>query len=199
MIKKEIVHQAIIESKILIIRAKKVMLDRDLSILYGVTTGNLNKAVRRNLDRFPEDFMFQLTNQELKNLIFQFGTSGWGGTRKLPFAFTENGVSMLSSVLNSQRAIQVNIQIMRTFTRLRKILATHEELRRKIELMEKKYDKQFKIVFEAIRQLMTPPESTKRKIARFSLTPVPFWPERETGELRKQEGLKKIEKGMVVM
>ncbi|MBI5602726.1 MAG: ORF6N domain-containing protein [Deltaproteobacteria bacterium] len=139
------------------------MLDRDLSILYGVTTGNLNKAVRRNLDRFPEYFMFQLTNQELKNLIFQFGTSRWGGTRKLPFAFTENGVAMMSSVLNSQRAIQVNIQIMRTFTRLREILATHEELRRKIELMEKKYDGQFRVVFEAIRHLMAPPETPKGK------------------------------------
>jgi phage regulator Rha-like protein len=108
--------------------------------------------------------MFQLTNQEFKNLIFQFGTSRWGGTRKPPFAFTENGVAMLSSVLNSQRAIQVNIQIMRTFTRLREILATHEELRRKIEQMEKKYDGQFQVVFEAIRQLMTPPETKKRKI-----------------------------------
>jgi len=98
-----------------------------------------------------------LTNQELKNLIFQFGISSWGGTRKLPLAFTENGVAMLSSVLNSNRAVQVNIQIMRTFTRLREILSTHEELRRKIEQMEKKYDSQFKIIFEAIRQLMAPP------------------------------------------
>ncbi len=174
---KNLVPEEIIESKILLIRGKKVMLDRDLAALYGVTTGNLNRAVRRNWDRFPEDFMFQLTNQEVKNLIFQFGTSRWGGTRKLPFAFTENGVAMLSSILNSKQAIQVNIQIMRTFSRLREILGTHEELRQKLEDMEKKYDSQFKVVFDALRALMAPPVKTKRKIgfdlkekqARYSL------------------------------
>lgn len=164
MIEQEIVPQAIIESKILFIRGKKVMLDRDLAILYSVTTGNLNKAVKRNLDRFPEDFMFQLTNQEVKNLIFQFGISRWGGTRKLPFAFTENGVAMLSSILNSQRAILVNIQIMRTFTKLREILVSNKDLARRLNDLEKKYDGQFKIVFEAIRQLMAPPKTPKRKI-----------------------------------
>jgi len=164
MEEKNLVPQEVIESKILLLRGKKVMLDRDLAVLYGVTTGNLNKTVRRNLDRFPEDFMFQLTNQEVKNLIFQFGTSRWGGTRKFPYAFTENGVAMLSSILNSKQSIQVNIQIMRTFTRLREILGTHEELKRKIEQMERKYDGQFKVVFEVIRQLMTPPETRKRKI-----------------------------------
>jgi hypothetical protein len=102
-----LVSHASIESKILSIRGKKVMLDRDLAELYGVTTGNLNKAVKRNIERFPEDFMFQLTSDELKKLIFQFGRSSWGGTRKLPWVFTENGVAMLSGVLNSPRAIQI--------------------------------------------------------------------------------------------
>ncbi len=175
----------IIENKILLIRGKKVMLDRDLAVLYDVATGNLNKAVRRNLDRFPEDFMFQLTNQEVKNLIFQFGTSRWGGTRKLPFAFTENGVAMLSSILNSKRSIQVNIQIMRAFTRLREILGGHEDLRRKIEQMEKKYDGQFKVVFEAIRQIMAPPENKRRKIG-FELK------ERQAGYGKKRSTVKRV-------
>ena len=109
---KEIVPRKVIEQKILLTRGQKVMLDRDLAQLYGVTTGNLNKAVDRNLDRFPNDFMFRLTQEEFKNLIFHFGTSSWGGTRKLPRAFTEQGVAMLSSVLRSKRAILVNIAIM---------------------------------------------------------------------------------------
>jgi hypothetical protein len=162
--KEDLVPQEIIESRIFLIKGKKVMLDRDLATLYEVTTGNLNRAVRRNLDRFPEDFMFQLTNQEVKNLIFQFGTSRWGGTRKLPYAFTENGVAMLSSILNSKRAIQVNIQIMRTFTRLREMMTSHKDLARRLDDLEKKYDGQFKIVFEAIRALMAPPMKPKRKI-----------------------------------
>ncbi len=160
----DLVPQEIIESKILLLRGKKVMLDRDLAVLYEVETRGLNKAVKRNIDRFPEDFMFQLTNDEFDNLKFHFGTSSWGGTRKLPYAFTENGVAMLSSVLNSQRAIQVNIQIMRTFTRLREILLSHKDLQKKIEDMEKKYDAQFKVVFDAIKQLMIPPEPKKKKI-----------------------------------
>jgi len=159
-----IVPQEVIENKILFLRGKKVMLDKDLSTLYGVTTGNLNKAIRRNLDRFPEDFMFQLTKEEFANLKFHFGISSWGGTRKLPYAFTENGVAMLSSILNSKRAVQVNIQIMRTFTRLREMLLTHKDLQRKIEAMEKKYDYQFKIVFDAIKQLLEPAEKPKKKI-----------------------------------
>jgi hypothetical protein len=162
--KEDLVPQEIIESRIFLIKGKKVMLDRDLATLYEVTTGNLNRAVRRNLDRFPEDFMFQLTNQEVKNLIFQFGTSRWGGTRKLPYAFTENGVAMLSSILNSKRAIQVNIQIMRTFTRPREMMTSHKDLARRLDDLEKKYDGQFKIVFEAIRALMAPPMKPKRKI-----------------------------------
>jgi len=133
-------------------------------LVYGVTTSNLNKAVRRNIERFPEDFMFQLSKEEFENLKFHFGTSSWGGTRKLPHAFTENGVAMLSSVLNSDRAIKVNIQIMRTFTKLREMLMTHKDLKKKIEAMEKKYDYHFKIVFDAIKELLEPPVKTKKKI-----------------------------------
>ena len=159
-----IIPQESIETKIIFIRGKKVMLDRDLAQLYGVTTSNLNKAVRRNIERFPEDFMFQLSKEEFENLKFHFGTSSWGGTRKLPHAFTENGVAMLSSVLNSDRAIKVNIQIMRTFTRLREMLMTHKDLKKKIEAMEEKYDYQFKIVFDAIKELLEQPIKTKKKI-----------------------------------
>ena len=161
---KAIVPAEIIEQKILLIRGKKVMLDKDLAGLYGVETFNLNKAVKRNIERFPEDFMFQLTSEEFKNLIFHFGISSWGGTRKCPYAFTENGVAMLSSVLNSKRAIQVNIQIMRTFTKLKEMIATHKDLQKKIEDMEKKYDHQFKVVFDAIKQLLAKPEPKKKKI-----------------------------------
>jgi hypothetical protein len=153
-----------IERCILMIRGEKVMLDRDLAVLYGVSTGNLNKAVSRNLDRFPQDFMFELTEDEFENLKFHFGTSSWGGTRKLPRAFTEQGVAMLSGILRSRRAVFVNVEIMRTFVRLRRILSTHKELALKLQEMEKKYDAQFKVVFEAIRQLMLPsePEPPKR-------------------------------------
>lgn len=151
-----------IEGKILLIRGHKVLLDRDLAELYGVTTGNLNKAVDRNLDRFPEDFMFRLNPKEYDDLIFHFGRSSWGGTRKLPRVFTEQGVAMLSSVLHSQRAVAVNIQIMRTFVRLREILGTHKDLARKLEQLEKKYDAQFRVVFEAIRELMSPPEESHK-------------------------------------
>ena len=140
------------------------MLDRDLAELYGVATKRLNEQVRRNIKRFPEDFMLQLTKKEFENLKSHFATSRWGGTRKLPYVFTEQGVAMLSSVLNSERAIQVNIQIMRAFTKMRKLLATHKELRQKIEQIEKKYDKQFRIVFEAIQQLLTEEKKAKRRI-----------------------------------
>mgnify|MGYP001580599545 FL=1 len=124
----------------------------------------LNRAVKRNLERFPDDFMFRLSKEEFKNLKFHFGTSSWGGQRYLPYVFTENGVAMLSSVLNSKRAVQVNIQIMRTFTKLREMLLTHKDLRQKIEEIEKKYDYQFKVVFEAIKQLLEPPQKSKKKI-----------------------------------
>ena len=146
----------LITTKILLIRGKRVMLDRDLAKLYEVETSQLTRQVRRNIDRFPEDFMFQLTKEELQSLMCQFGTSSWGGTRKLPYAFTEQGVAMLSGVLHSKRAIQVNIQIMRAFIQLKRLLLTNADLRRKIEEIEKKYDKQFAIVFQAIKQLLEP-------------------------------------------
>jgi len=161
------VPQEIVESKIFLFRDKKVILDKDLAALYGVSVKYLKRQVRRNVDRFPEDFMFQLTQEELKNWRCQIGTSNSAdkmGLRYSPFAFTEPGVAMLSSVLNSKRAIQVNIQIVRTFIKLREMLLTHAELKHKIETMERKYDQQFKVVFDAIRQLLTPPEKPKRLI-----------------------------------
>ncbi|MFH1562898.1 MAG: ORF6N domain-containing protein [Nitrospirota bacterium] len=154
-----------IENKILFIRGQKVMLDRDLAELYGVTTGNLNKAVRRNLERFPEDFMFQLNKEEYDSLRFQFGILKRGEHSKyLPYVFTEHGILMLSSVLSSERAILVNIQIMRAFTKLRKMLASHEELRKKVEDMEQRYDDQFKIIFDAIKALLEPPVKKTKPI-----------------------------------
>ncbi len=144
-----------IERLILLIHGHKVMLDSDLAELYGVTTKRLNEQVRRNLSRFPDDFMFQLTESEAHLLRSQFATSkeGRGGRRYLPYAFTEQGVAMLSSVLNSERAIKANIEIMRAFVRLRQILASHADLARKLEALEKKYDAQFKVVFEAIGEV----------------------------------------------
>ena len=163
--KKILVPQEMIEKKILLIREHRVILDRDLAELYDVATRDLNKAVTRNSDRFPGDFMIQLTPVEFKNLMFHFGTSSWGGIRKRPRAFTEQGVAMLSSVLGSKRAVWVNIEIMRAFVRLRRLLASHADLARKLEALEKKYDTQFKQVFEAIRQLMTPsPAEPKHRI-----------------------------------
>lgn len=147
----------LIEQKIYMIRGHKVMLDADLAELYGVTTGNLNLAVRRNPKRFPQDFMFQLSGQETRSLLLQNASAkGRGGRRTPPYAFTEQGVSMLSSVLNSERAIEVNIGIMRAFVRLRAMLASHADLARRLEKLEGKYDEQFKEVFEAIREMMTP-------------------------------------------
>lgn len=157
-----LVPQEIVESKIFIFRYKKVILDKDLAALYGVSVKYLKRQVRRNIDRFPADFMFQLTQEELKNWRCQFGTSNSAdkmGLRYPPFAFTEPGVAMLSSVLNSKRAIRVNIQIMRTFIKLREMLLTHAELKHKIETMEGKYDQQFKVIFDTIRQLLIPPEN----------------------------------------
>ncbi len=156
---KHLIPLEVIEGKILLIRGHRVMLDRDLAALYGVGTRDLNKAVSRNLDRFPDDFMFQLEKIEFENLMFQFGTSSWGGTRKAPYVFTEHGILMLSSVLRSQRAIDVNIQIMRAFVKLRQILNTHKDLARKLEELEKKYDAQFSSVFDAIKLLMAPPDN----------------------------------------
>ena len=156
-----------IERSILLLRGHKVLVDRDLAELYQVPVKVLNQAVKRNLSRFPEDFMFQLTTEESNFLRSQNVTlkPGRGRHRKYrPFAFTEQGVAMLSSVLRSQRAIQVNIEIMRAFVRLRQMLASNTELARKLDALERKYDAQFKVVFDAIRQLMAPPEAKKRRI-----------------------------------
>ena len=153
-----------IERSILLLRGHKVMLSTELAGLYQVEPRILNQAVKRNLNRFPDDFMFQLTDDEWNNLKSQFVISSWGGIRTPPYAFTEQGVSMLSSVLNSERAIQVNIAIMRAFVRLRQMLASNAELARKLEILEKKYDAHFKVVFDAIRQLMSPPARPKREI-----------------------------------
>jgi flagellar capping protein FliD len=132
--------------------------------LYAVATKVLKQAVKRNIKRFPSDFMFELTKEEFQNLRSQFVTSSWGGSRYVPMVFTEQGVAMLSSVLNSERAIQVNIQIMRAFTQLRRMLATHEDLKRKIDAIEKKYDEQFAIVFKVIKKLIEEDEKPKKKI-----------------------------------
>lgn len=154
----------IISNKIYLIREKKIMLDKDLALLYCVTTGNLNKAVKRNIKRFPEDFMFQLTKPEFENLIFQSGISRWGGTRSMPYAFTEQGVAMLSGVLNSDRAIHVNIQIMRIFTKLREMLVENLSLRLDIEAIKKKLtnqDKSIELVFSYLDELIEKQENPK--------------------------------------
>jgi hypothetical protein len=154
-----------IERAILVVRGQKVLLDRDLADLYGVQTRVLNQAVRRNLPRFPSDFMFELTEEELKIWRSQIVISNPAakmGLRRPPLAFTEQGVAMLSSVLNSDRAIAVNIEIIRTFVRLREMLSAHAELAHRLDALEQKYDSQFKIVFDAIRQLMTPPPLPKK-------------------------------------
>jgi hypothetical protein len=153
-----------IESAILFLRGYRVILDRDLAALYDVTTGSLNRAVDRNSERFPADFMFRLSPQEVRNLICQFGTSSWGGTRKPPRAFTEHGVAMLSSVLRGSRAAQVNIEIMRAFIRLRHMLRANADLASKLTDLETKYDAQFRVVFDAIRGLMEPPSKPGRRI-----------------------------------
>lgn len=166
---KKLIPSERIENRIFLIRGQKVMLDADLAGLYGVATKNLNKAIGRNRERFPQDFMFQLTREEHESLRFQFGTSkgGRGGRRYLPYAFTEQGVAMLSSVLNSKRAVQVNISIMRVFVRLRQMVSTHKELAQKLEALERKiqsHDAEIKTIFEAIRELMEPSEKPKPKI-----------------------------------
>jgi hypothetical protein len=141
------------------------MLDADLAEVYGVTTKRLNEQVRRNRDRFPEDFMFQLSDAEFTDLRSQFATSSWGGRRYPPFAFSEHGALMLASVLNSPIAVDASIQVVRAFVRLREFLATHKDLSRKLAELEKKYDHQFQVVFDAIRQLMEPsPDKPKRRI-----------------------------------
>ncbi len=160
-----------ITESILWLRGQKVMLDADLADLYGVEIKALNQAVKRNSGRFPPDFMFQLTTEEFESLKSQFVTlkTGRGQHRKyLPYAFTEQGVAMLSSVLHSERAIQVNIEIMRAFVRLRQLLTSNAELARKLAALESKYDAQFKVVFDAIRELMKPPEPGKKRPIGFA-------------------------------
>lgn len=160
---------SVLTSRICTIRGQKVMLDVDLAELYGVPTGALVQAVKRNPARFPQDFMFSLTKHELANLKSQFVISSsparsWGGRRTAPYAFTEQGVAMLSSVLKSDRAVQVNIEIMRAFVRLRELVGQNRDLTRRLNDLESKYDRQFKVVFDAIRELMTPPAVPKRRI-----------------------------------
>ena len=155
---KALVPAGRIESSILLIRGHKVMLSPDLAALYAVEPRALVQAVKRNIERFPKDFMFQLTRAEFAGLKSQIVTSSWGGARRAPpYAFTEQGVAMLSSVLRSRRAVRVNIEIMRAFVRLRKMLATHADLARRLDELESKYDTQFRVVFDAIRELMAPP------------------------------------------
>ncbi len=165
--KNQIILSKIVERRIFLIRGKKVMFDRDLANLYSVNTMVLNQAVKRNKERFPEDFMFQLTKNEFENLKSHFVISSWGGTRKLPYAFTEQGIAMLSSVLKSKTAIQVNIQIMRTFTKIREMIVSNKVLREKIEVMEKKYDKQFKVIFDVIKRLIEKDQVEPAKITGF--------------------------------
>ncbi len=162
----QLIVREVIEKEILMIRGHKVMISTHLAKLYGINVKYLNRAVKRNLKRFPVDFMFRLTKKELADLRCHFGTSSWGGRRYLPYAFTEQGVAMLSSVLNSERAIQVNIAIMRAFVKLRQILATHKELAAKFTELERKierHDTEIQAIFEAIRQLMAPPRVVRKK------------------------------------
>lgn len=166
-------EEAII-NKIYLIRGQKVMLDRDLAEMYGVETKVLNQAVKRNGKRFPKDFMFQLTIKELNNLKSQIVTSSWGGTRKLPLAFTEQGVAMLSSVLNSETAIDVNISIIRVFTRMREMLLTHKDILIKLEQIEnnllqqnarvEKNEESIRIIFEALKELLAEPQKPRQRI-----------------------------------
>jgi hypothetical protein len=180
---KSIVPIDVIEKKIYLVHGQKVMLDRDLAELYGVETRALNQAVRRNSDRFPDDFMFALKREEIQS-ISQIVISSAGRKDTLKFSknvlvFTEQGIAMLSSVLNSKRAVQVNIAIMRTFVKLRQMMASHKELARKLEELEKKYDGQFQSVFEAIRFLIEVEEKPKRKIGYISESKVAY---RTTGK-----------------
>ena len=173
--KPEIIHKALalipqetVETRIFLVRGQKVMFDKDLALFYGITTRDLNKTVTRNIERFPADFMFQLSTREFDNLMFHFGTSSWGGTRKKPRVFTEHGILMLSSVVRSKIAIHVNIQIMRAFVKLRKIIAAHKELSDKIAELEQRlsrHDREIQSIFTAIRQLMAEPaQEPKPKI-----------------------------------
>lgn len=167
--KKLVVPDEVVMSKIYLIRAQKVMFDMDLADLYGVETKQLKRSVRRNIERFPEDFMFELTKEELENWRYQFGTSNKEkmGLRRPPFAFTEQGVAMLSSVLNSKQAIKVNIQIIRIFTNMREMLLTHKDILLKLEQLEKKaskHDEQIELIFKYLNQLLLKPDKERKKI-----------------------------------
>lgn len=163
-----------IVNKIYLIKGKRVMLDKDLAEMYGVEAKQLKRQVRRNLERFPSDFMFVLSEKEFNNLRSQFGTSSWGGVRYAPMVFTEQGVAMLSSVLNSQQSIAVNIQIMRIFTKMREMLATHKDILLKLEHIEKKmsshdghlkkHEEEIQLIFQALKQLLEPPDSPRKRI-----------------------------------
>src|SRR5438876_314177 len=164
---KDIIRVQRIAQAIFVLRDQKVILGQDLAALYGVTVGVLTQAMKRNTKRFPKDFVFQVTAEELRNLKSQIVTSSWGGRRHLPYAFTEQGVAMLSSVLNSERAVKVNIAIMRAFVKLREALETNREFARKFSELEKrigKHDEEITAIIEAIRQLMAPPETPPREI-----------------------------------
>lgn len=167
---KEGENRRLVEQNIYLIRNHKIMLDSDLAQLYGTETGALVRAVQRNRERFPEDFMFQLSEQEVSSLRYQIGISksGRGGRRYLPYVFTEQGIAMLSGVLHSPRAIAVNIEIMRAFVRLRSLIETHAELAEKLNYLERRYDHQFKVVFDAIRELMSPAQPPKKRRIGFS-------------------------------
>jgi len=162
----KLIPQEVIQNQIFLLRGQKIMLDKDLAVLYGVKPIRLREQVKRNIRRFPADFMFQLTEREVEAMVSHFAIPSrkhLGG--HLPYAFTEHGILMLSSVLNSERAVEANIQIMRTFTKLRRLMLEHSDLRRKIEEMERKYDHQFKIVFQAIKELLeSPPAKSKPPI-----------------------------------
>ena len=160
-----------VESLIYLVRGHKVMLDEDLAVLYGVETRILTRAVRRNLDRFPQDFMFQLSEQEVANLRSQIGISSstYGGRRYRPLVFTEQGISMLSTILRSKQAVHVNIEIMRTFVKLREFISSNRELAKKLIELEQRYDQQFKVVFDAIREIMLPKELPKKRHIGFTL------------------------------
>lgn len=160
----ETIDRIWIQNRIYVIRAQKVMLSSDLAQLYDVEPRALIQAVKRNIERFPEDFMFQLTAEEAGNLKSQIVISRWGGVRSMPYAFTEQGIAMLSSVLRSPVAIQINIAIMREFVALRRFLISHQELSIRINCLEEKYDKQFKAVFDAIRSFVAAPEKPKKRI-----------------------------------
>jgi hypothetical protein len=163
--KQSLIPKGRIESAIVVLRGQKIILDASLATLYEVETKTLVRAVRRNLERFPPDFMFQVSEDEFEHLRYQIGTSSsWGGRRYRPYAFTEHGVAMLSSVLRSDRAVQVNIEIMRAFVRDRQMLGANRELAKQLAVLERKYDTQFRVVFDAIRELTAPPHNPSKRI-----------------------------------